>query len=344
MIPGRVIVTGGAGFIGSEVVRQALERWPDTQVVTVDALTYAGHRSNLEAADGNPRHRFVEADIRDAGAMDALVGEVKPDALIHLAAESHVDRSIEASTVFLETNVVGTGVLLEAARRHGVRRFLHVSTDEVYGDVPEPHLSRPEDPLLPRSPYAASKAASDLLARSHFTTHGLGVVITRGCNTYGPYQFPEKLLPLAITNLLLGEPVPVYGDGRQVREWIHVTDHARGILMAVESGVDGEIYPMASGERLANEDILMKVLALMGRDASVLRRVADRPGHDRRYAMDPEPSRAALGFTPVLSLQAGLEATVAWYRDHRAWWEERRSGSYADYYRRQVAQRAGWQG
>jgi dTDP-glucose 4,6-dehydratase len=318
----RVLVTGGAGFIGSHYVRSLLSGGfdgpvPDS-VVVLDALTYAGNRANLDPVAADPRLEFVHGDITDADAVEAVMSRV--DHVVHFAAESHVDRSIQGAASFVVTNVVGTQVLLDAALRHGVRRFVHVSTDEVYGSIPEG--SWPEThPLEPNSPYSASKASSDLLARAYFRTHGLPVVVTRCSNNYGPYQFPEKVVPLFVTNLLDRLPVPLYGEGRNVRDWLHVDDHCRGIHLVLAGGRPGEVYNIGGGTELTNRELTERLLAAVGADWSSVRHVEDRKGHDLRYSVDITKIRDELGYEPRVPFEQGLADTVAWYREHRAWWE-----------------------
>jgi len=333
----RWLVTGGLGFIGSSFVRLALRERTDVAVTVLDAMTYAGNPANVAEVAGDPRYRFVKGDIADAAAVDEAVGD-GVDAIVNFAAESHVDRSILDPEAFIRTDVMGTHVLLEAVRRHGIARFLQVSTDEVYGDV-EHGASSESDPIRPRSPYAASKAGGDLQALAYQTTFGTPVLITRGSNTYGPYQYPEKLIPLFVTNLLENEQVPVYGDGLQVRDWLYVDDHARGIAHVLEHGVCGEVYNLGGGNSRTNLEITKELLRLTGRDwdASV-RHVTDRPGHDRRYALDATKARA-LGWSPRVDFANGLAETVAWYRAREDWWRPIKSGDFRDYYRRQYALR-----
>jgi dTDP-glucose 4,6-dehydratase len=316
----RIFVTGGAGFIGSAFVRALLrDEFPGTagaSVTVLDVLSYAGNRANLPAADG--RLRFVRGDILDS----ALVRELLPghDAVVHFAAESHVDRSIAGAAPFVTTNVLGTQVLLDAAREAGTGRFVHVSTDEVYGSIERGSWTE-SSPLAPNSPYAASKASADLLALAAHRTHGLDVVVTRGSNTYGPHQFPEKIVPLFVTNLLDGRPVPLYGDGGNTRDWLHVADHCRGIDLVLRKGVAGRIYHIGGGAELTNRELTGRLLAACGAGWDMVRPVADRKGHDRRYSLDCTRIGDELGYAPRTGLDEGLAATVTWYRDHRAWWE-----------------------
>ncbi len=318
----RLLVTGGAGFIGSHYVRSAASgrylALADAEIVVLDLLTYAGRLTNLAAVLDSPRLRFVEGDIRDA----ALVGEIMSgvDALVHFAAESHVDRSIARSADFVSTNVGGTQVLLQAALEAGVGKFVHVSTDEVYGSIeqgswPETH------PLEPNSPYSASKAGSDLLARAYHRTHGLPVCITRCSNNYGPHQFPEKIIPLFVTNLLDGRKVPLYGDGLNVRDWLHVDDHCRGIQLVLERGRPGEIYNIGGGAELTNRELTFRLLEAVGTNPAAIEPVADRKGHDRRYSVDWSKIAAELGYAPAVRFETGLAETVRWYRENRDWWE-----------------------
>ncbi len=333
----RIIVTGGLGFIGSHLVRRLLQE-PDVFVDNLDALTYAGNLANLEDLSGHPRYTWHHISITDVDAVEKVFSSVKPDAVMHLAAESHVDRSIEQAMPFIETNVVGTQVLLEAAKRHDVGRFLHVSTDEVYGSLGSSGMFQEDSPLDPRSPYSASKAASDLLALAAFHTYGLNVVVTRCSNNYGPYQFPEKLIPLWITNGLEGKPWPLYGDGLNVRDWIHVTDHVEGLWLALKRGQAGRVYNLGTRNEHTNREVADALLTLMGLPEDQVVSVADRLGHDRRYAIDPTRAETELGFRPRVSWEAGLHDTVLWYRQHRPWWESIKSGQYRDFYARHYRQ------
>jgi len=309
----RILVTGGAGFIGSNFLRLLATTRPGDRLVCLDALTYAGNRANLDGLDVEFRH----GDIRDPDAVRAAMRGAA--FVVHFAAETHVDRSIVSGREFLETNVLGTHVLLVAAREEGVERFVQVGTDEVYGSVPPPRRAREEDRLAPRNPYSASKAAADHLALAHFETYGLPVIVTRCGNNFGPYQFPEKLLPLAMLRALAGERIPVYGDGRNVRDWVFVGDHCRAIDFLLDRGAPGEVYNVSGGGERENLAILRATLALLGKPESLLEFVADRPGHDRRYALDGGKLER-LGFRAATGLDAGLEATVRWYREQESWW------------------------
>jgi len=335
-----VLVTGGSGFIGSNLVRLLLAERPSWRVVNLDKLTYAGNAENLSDLDGHPRYRFVRGDVADGALVAGILREEGVEAVLHLAAESHVDRSILEPAVFIETNVRGTQVLLEAARELGVKRFVQVSTDEVYGSLGPTGLFTEETPLAPSSPYSASKASADLLALAYAHTFGLPALVTRCSNNYGPYQFPEKLIPLMVANALRDEPLPVYGDGMNVRDWIHVEDHCRGLLAALEGGRTGEVYNFGGKSERHNIDIVKEVLSLLGKPPSLIRFVKDRPGHDRRYAIDSAKAEGELGWKPKHRFEEGLAATVAWYRDHRGWWERILSGEYRAYYERQYGARS----
>jgi dTDP-glucose 4,6-dehydratase len=337
----KLLVTGGAGFIGSTFVRRRLASTSD-EIVVLDKLTYAGSRSNLAQVEEDPalapRLRFVVGDIAEPADVRPLLTDV--DAVLNFAAESHVDRSILDAEAFLRTGVIGVHVLLEAVRDAAGRRpcrFLQVSTDEVYGAVEE-GASVETDPVVPRSPYAAAKACGELLARSYGTTHGIDVVITRGANTYGPHQHPEKLVPLFVTNALDDQPLPLYGDGLQQRDWLHVDDHADGIGWILDRGTAGEVYNLSGEAPRTNRAITELILRTLDKPWSLVRSVPDRPGHDRRYAMDGAAARA-LGWVPRVPFEDGLAATVAWYADHRSWWEPAKSGDWLDYYERQYGRR-----
>ncbi len=329
-----LVITGGAGFIGSNLVRMALERLPDHRIVNLDLLTYAGNLENLAGLESEPRYRFVKGDIAQPDDVArAFDGEV--DGVLHLAAESHVDRSIQSAAEFVRTNVLGTQCLLDAARAKNVRRFVHVSTDEVYGSLGSQGAFTEETPLAANSPYSASKAGSDLLARAAFHTHGLPVCITRCSNNYGPYQFPEKLLPLLLTNAFEDKPIPVYGDGKNVRDWLFVEDHCSALLRVLEAGVPGEVYNIGGNNELENLTLVKRVLALLGKPESLITFVKDRPGHDRRYAIDASKIRRDLGWEPAHRFEGALAKTVDWYRAHAEWWTRVRSGAYREYYQRQ---------
>jgi len=329
----RALVTGGCGFIGSNFVRLLLRERPDWDVVTLDLLTYAGNLENLGDVIDHPRHRFVRGNICDRGAVDRVLGG-GVDVVVNFAAESHNDRAIHEPERFVQTNVLGTQVLLAAARAAGVSRFVQVSTDEVYGSLgPEGRFSE-ESPLAPNSPYSASKAGGDLLVRAYVRTFGFPGLITRCSNNYGPYQFPEKLIPLFVTNALDDQPLPLYGDGLNVRDWIHVEDHCAAVLAVAERGEPGEVYNIGAGNEVSNLEITRTILAELGKPESLIRFVADRPGHDRRYAIDAAKIRDTLGWEPRRAFADGLRETVRWYVEHRDWWQRVRSGEYRAFYRR----------
>jgi len=323
----KILVTGGCGFIGSNFIRFFLAAYPEHRLVNLDKLTYAGNLQNLRDIPEGERYRFVRGDIADPDALRPIF-EAGIDGVIHFAAESHVDRSIEDAAVFVQTNVMGTYRLLEFARQYGVERFLHVSTDEVYGELGTEGAFTEEMPLKPNSPYAASKAASDLMTEAYFRTHRLPVVITRCSNNYGPYQFPEKLIPLMITNALRDLPLPVYGDGRNVRDWIYVLDHCKALARIFFEGVEGEVYNIGGDGERANLQVVEKILDYLDKPRSLLTFVKDRPGHDFRYAMDFSKLRDSLGWEPEVSFEEGLRRTIDWYLHHRDWWEAILDGSY----------------
>ena len=334
-MPERLLVTGGAGFIGSAFVRGILARDPKRNVVVLDKLTYAGNLANLTPVATAPGYKFVRGDIADEELVAELARHV--DAIINFAAESHVDRSIESPDAFIQTDVRGTYVLLEAAVRAGHARYLQVSTDEVYGDLATGSAGE-DHPLAPRSPYAASKAAGDLLVRAFHATYGMPACITRASNTFGPYQYPEKILPLFVTNAIDGEPLPLYGDGLQVRDWLHVEDHCAGIELVLERGTPGEVYNIGAGNEMTNLELTRLILETLDRPMSLVRSVPDRPGHDRRYSIDATRLRE-LGWTPRHSVRDALGDTVRWYVEHEDWWRPLKTGEYLDYYRRQYADR-----
>ena len=338
-LSGTILVTGGMGFIGSNFIRHLLASQPGVQVVNLDLLTYAGNPENLSDLDGNSRHLFVKGDICDEARVAEVVASHRIFAVVHFAAESHVDRSILAADDFIRTNVLGTRVLLEAARRQGVERFLHISTDEVYGSLGSAGLFTEDSPIRPNSPYAASKAGADVLARAYHVTYGLPVLITRTCNNYGPYQFPEKFIPLMIVNAFRGEPLPIYGDGLYSREWLHVEDHCRALARVLEAGRPGEVYNIGSTEERQNLEVARAILALTGRPESLLRHVKDRLGHDRRYALDSTKIRRDLGWAPTVPFGEGLRQAVEWYRTHETWWQAILSREYRAYYARQYGER-----
>lgn len=318
----RILVTGGAGFIGSHYVRSVLlDSWnvgSVQRVIVLDKLTYAGNLENLSPIANDPRYSFVQGDIADPRAVSSVMSEV--DVVVNFAAESHVDRSIADATDFIATNIRGTQVLLDTALGNGVEKFVHISTDEVYGSIASGHATE-ENPLWPNSPYAASKAAADLLVRSYVQTHGLPAVVTRSSNNYGPYQFPEKFIPLAITHLMRGEPIPLYGDGLNIRDWIHVDDNCRGIHLAALRGQPGKIYNIGAGNEFTNRQVLNYLLPEFNADWSAVEFVTDRPGHDRRYAMDSTKIQQDLGFSPQWSFEDGIKHTVEWYQQNSSWWQ-----------------------
>ena len=328
----RLLVTGGAGFVGSAFIRHALADTRVSSLVNVDKLTYAGSLDNLAPAAGDARYRFVQADICDARKMNALFREERPEVVVHFAAESHVDRSILAPAPVFESNVRGTFVLLEAARRHTPRRFVHVSTDEVYGSLEEPLEADELFPLGPTNVYSASKASSDLMALAYAATYGVPVIVTRASNNYGPHQHPEKLIPLMVSHAAADKPLPVYGDGQHVRDWLYVDDHCRALQAVIERGRPGEIYNVGGGCTLTNLDVIRSILRLTGRPESLIRFIQDRPGHDRRYALSSEKLTRETAWTPSVPFHDGLCRTVAWYREHPEWVSRLTSGEFSQYY------------
>jgi dTDP-glucose 4,6-dehydratase len=338
-IPRRILVAGGAGFIGSAFVRLLLGEGEGYAVTVLDKLTYAGNLANLSAVEAHPGYRFVRGDICDAKVVGELAEEV--ECIVNFAAETHVDRSILDPEGFIRTDVMGTHQLLEAARQAGHARFLQVSTDEVYGDVPAPGRSRETDPIEPRSPYSASKAGGDLLCFAYHSTYGLPVLVTRGSNTYGPYQYPEKIVPLFITQALEQQALPIYGDGEAVRDYLYVDDHARGIAAVLAGGEPGEAYNLGQGDDpISGNTVAETVLRLTGASEALLQRVLDRPGHDRRYSLDNGKARS-LGWAPTVDFATGMSETVTWYQTHRDWWEPIKSGEFLDFYRRNYHPLAG---
>ncbi|ALS25949.1 dTDP-glucose 4,6-dehydratase [Paenibacillus sp. 32O-W] len=336
----KVVVTGGAGFIGSNFIRYMLAHYPQDEVINVDALTYAGNPENLADVESHPAYRFVKADIADRTAIEPLFAE-GIDAVVNLAAESHVDRSIMQPDLFVRTNVLGTQTLLELSRQYGVRKFVQVSTDEVYGTLGDTGLFTEHTPLRPNSPYSASKAGADLLVRAYYETYGLPVNITRCSNNYGPYQFPEKLIPLMIHNAIQDKPLPVYGDGLNVRDWLYVEDHCRALDLVLRQGRDGEVYNIGGHNERNNLQVVRTILAELNKPESLIRFVADRPGHDRRYAIDASKIRKELGWTPQYDYESGIRATIRWYRDHTEWMERVISGDYRQYMAKQYGDRLG---
>ncbi|MCL2223676.1 MAG: dTDP-glucose 4,6-dehydratase [Defluviitaleaceae bacterium] len=330
-----VIVTGGAGFIGGNFVYHMLEKYPKYKIVCVDALTYAGNMETLDGAMKNPQFEFVKADIADRDAVYALFEKCKPDYVVNFAAESHVDRSITNPDIFLRTNVIGTGVLMDACRKYGIKRFHQVSTDEVYGDLPldKPELFFTEEtPLHTSSPYSASKAGADLLVNAYNRTYKLPVTISRCSNNYGPYHFPEKLIPLMIANALNDKPLPVYGKGENVRDWLYVKDHCEAIDLILHNGKDGEVYNIGGHNERTNLEVVKTILRELGKPESLITYVTDRPGHDMRYAIDPTKINRELGWLPATRFDDGIKLTIKWYLDNRKWWENILAGEYQNYY------------
>ncbi len=337
-----ILVTGGAGFIGANFIYLELEKYPEDRIVCIDKLTYAGNLETLDEAMKNPNFRFVKGDICDRDAVFELFDEEKPDIVVNFAAESHVDRSIENPSVFLETNILGTQVLMDASRTYGVKRYHQVSTDEVYGDLP---LDRPdlffteETPLKTSSPYSSSKAGADLLVNAYHRTFGLPTTISRCSNNYGPYQFPEKLIPLMIANALKDQPLPVYGEGLNVRDWLYVEDHCKAIDLIIRHGKTGEIYNIGGHNEMKNIDIVKLICAALGKPESLITHVADRKGHDMRYAIDPAKIHRELGWLPETMFKEGIQKTIRWYLDNKAWWERIISGEYQNYFEKMYGQR-----
>ena len=328
----KLLITGGAGFIGSNFIHLIIKERSDYRVVNVDALTYCGNLPNLSDIENDPQYRFVKADITDADTMNELFKKEKFDAVINFAAESHVDRSIDNPSIFLKTNILGTQVLLDFSLKYQVNRFVQISTDEVYGSLPKSGYFTETTPLAPNSPYSASKASADLLARSYIHTYGMDIVITRCSNNYGPFQFPEKLIPLMITNALEDKPLPVYGDGMNIRDWIHVEDHCQAILSVLEKGEKGEIYNIGGSNEWTNLSLVKQLLSLMNKPESLIKFVKDRPGHDRRYAIDSSKIHKELSWQPQYGFEEGLKHTVHWYLKMTPWWRSIKSGEYRQYY------------
>lgn len=328
-----ILVTGGAGFIGGNFVRHMLDAHPETTLVNYDALTYAGNLESLADLENEPRHVFVKGNVADKRQLDGVFAGHVFDAIVHFAAETHVDRSLTDADLFIETNICGTQRLLDTARAHGVKRFVHISTDEVYGSLgPEGEFTE-NSPIQPNNPYAASKAAADFLVRAAHKTHGLEAAITRCSNNFGPWQFPEKLIPLMIANAQENKPLPVYGDGLHVRDWLYVQDHCSAIDAVLHKGRPGEVYNIGGHKDVPNIEVVRKLLAILNKPESLIAFVKDRPGHDRRYAMNSTKIRTELGWTPAHAFEDSLRLTVQWYLDNREWQEHARSGAYQDYYR-----------
>jgi len=337
----RILVTGGCGFIGSNFVRYMLKGYPNYSILNVDKLTYAGNLENLADLPSSPRYRFLRTDIAEAPQMEAIIRE-GVDAIINFAAESHVDRSIEDPSAFMKTNVFGTFVLLEAARKVFPKqkiRIVHISTDEVYGSLGESGAFTEESPLAPNSPYSASKTAADMLVRAYYHTYGLSTFITRCSNNYGPYQFPEKLIPLLISNAIEDKELPIYGDGMNVRDWIYVEDHCRALDTVLHHGKEGEVYNIGGQSEKPNLEVVKTVLDQLGKPHSLIRFVKDRPGHDRRYAMDISKIERELGWNPTVSFEEGIRRTVEWYKTHQEWWRKIKTGEYLEYYERMYGKR-----
>jgi len=332
-----LLITGGAGFIGSNFVHLILDKYPDYKVVVYDKLTYAGNLDNLQDVADNPHYSFVRGDICDMELLQQAIREYKIESIVNFAAETHVDRSILEPGSFIQTDVYGTHVLLETVRTFGLERMVHISTDEVYGSVAEGSSVETHN-LLPNSPYAASKAGGDLMCRAYHVTYGVPVVITRGSNNFGPYQYPEKVIPLFITNALDDEHLPLYGDGLNVRDWLYVLDHCEAIYLMLREGQDGEVYNVGGGTELTNLQLTEGILDLMGKPKSLIQFVEDRPGHDRRYSLDSTKIHE-LGWQPNHNFEQALEATVRWYTENRWWWEKIKTGEYASYYQRQYGTR-----
>lgn len=334
----KLLITGGAGFIGSNLLYYFHEKYPDYSLINLDKLTYAGNLENLNGLEGVRNYRFVRGDIRDRQVVEPLFTEGL-DGVINLAAESHVDRSIDEPDVFVATNVMGTQVLLDLARRYQVPRFLQVSTDEVYGSLGSTGFFTEETPLASNSPYSASKSGADLLVRAAYHTFGQPVAVTRCSNNYGPYQFPEKLIPLMISNALENKELPVYGDGLNIRDWLHVKDHCRGIDLVFHHGRPGEVYNIGGNNEHPNIEIVKLILAELGKPETLIKYVKDRPGHDRRYAIDARKINRTLGWTPQIPFAEGIRDTIKWYLEHRTWWENIKSGDYQSYYQKMYGNR-----
>lgn len=336
----KMLVTGGAGFIGSNFIIYMLQKYPELEIVNMDALTYAGNLENLSSVQNHPHYSFTATNITDAEAVESWFQQ-GIDIVVNFAAESHVDRSILEPDIFVKTNVLGTQVLLDAARKHGVTKFVQVSTDEVYGTLGDTGLFTEETPLAPNSPYSASKAGGDLMVRAYYETFGLPVNITRCSNNYGPYQFPEKLIPLMISRALNEQPLPVYGDGLNIRDWLYVEDHCSAIDLVIHQGKPGEVYNIGGNNERTNLHIVRTILEELGKPESLITHVQDRPGHDRRYGIDPTKITRELGWKPKYDFESGIKETIQWYLDHKDWWARIQSGEYQDYYKKQYGSRLG---
>lgn len=334
-----MLITGGAGFIGSNFIHYMMDHHPDYRIINVDKLTYAGNLENLKDIEANPNYTFVKADICDVNAINDVFSSYAIDYIINFAAESHVDRSIEDPSIFLKTNILGTQVLLDAARKYGVKKFVQISTDEVYGSLGPTGYFTEDTPLSPNSPYSASKASADMLVMAYYRTYGLPVNITRCSNNYGPYQFPEKLIPLFVTNALSDKELPLYGDGKNIRDWIYVEDHCSAVDLVLHKGVEGEVYNIGGRSEKANIEITELILDYLGKPHTLIKYVKDRLGHDRRYAIDCSKIEKELGWKPAYSFEDGMKKTIRWYIDNQPWWEKIKSGEYMEYYERMYAGR-----
>ena len=336
----KVLVTGGAGFIGSNFVRYILEKYPNYKVVNYDLLTYAGNLENLKEVENHPNYIFVKGSINNRELVDYLVKTHEIDVIVNFAAESHVDRSITDPSIFLKTNVLGTQALLDVAKANNIKKYIQISTDEVYGTLGETGYFTEETPLAPNSPYSASKASADLMVRAYHETYGLNVNITRCSNNYGPYHFPEKLIPLMITNALEGKELPIYGDGKNIRDWLHVKDHCAAIDLVIHKGKPGEVYNIGGHNERTNNEIVHYIVEELGVSKDLIKYVSDRPGHDRRYAIDPTKIMTELGWKPQYTFETGIVQTIQWYIDNQDWWKNIKSGEYMDYYQKQYGDRS----
>jgi len=335
-----ILITGGAGFIGSNFIRYILKKYSNYKVVNYDLLTYAGNLENLKEVENHSNYTFVKGNINNRELVDYIVKTHKIDVLVNFAAESHVDRSITDPSIFLKTNVLGTQALLDVAKANNIKKYIQISTDEVYGTLGETGYFTEETPLAPNSPYSASKASADLLVRAYHETYGLNVNITRCSNNYGPYHFPEKLIPLMITNALEGKELPIYGDGKNIRDWLHVKDHCAAIDLVIHKGKPGEVYNIGGHNERTNNEIVHFIVEKLGVSKDLIKYVSDRPGHDRRYAIDPTKIMTELGWKPQYTFETGIVETIQWYIDHQDWWKNIKSGEYMDYYQKQYGDRS----